>query len=688
MVEDLNPAQKAAVMHVEGPALVIAGAGSGKTRVVTQRIAHLLSLGIPSKAILAVTFTNKAAEEMRSRVEKLASHFVLTCTFHSLGARILRESIHQLGYQSSFTIYDEDDSEKLLKECFVALNVKEDKSFLKETRMAISAAKNNLAPLDDEIMSLYVAKLKEYQAVDFDDLLYLPIRLFREHPEILTLYQDRWSFILIDEYQDTNAAQHQLVKLLAARHQNVFAVGDPDQSIYSWRGADVSNILNFESDFPSAKIITLDQNYRSRSTILNAANGLIQHNPARYEKNLWSTMGPGEKITLYIAENDHAEAEYVARRLLKHQDNYPLNECVVFYRTNFQSRIFEDMFLKLRLPYTIVGGLSFYQRREIKDILSLLRLVLAGADFIAFSRMINIPKRGLGAAAIEKLQEAATKAKMTIFDYCIQIVDQPADIKLSIRQREGLKQFVDTILALREMVKERLSLQLIVSEAIDRSLYVDFLKEDPETYEERRENIAELVSKAAEWEAENHEGTLAQFLEELTLKSSSDETAPLKDSIKMMTLHNGKGLEFSVVFLVGMEEDLFPHVNVQDDLSALQEERRLCYVGMTRAKEHLYLTAAKFRFLWGGARLMRPSRFLNEIPPEYLNALTTNRLQQPSDPQSLTTGDTVHHRDFGEGVIQKVYETSLGVTYDILFPLSGQTRSIVAKYGKLVKDSL
>jgi DNA helicase-2/ATP-dependent DNA helicase PcrA len=376
------------------------------------------------------------------------------------------------------------------------------------------------------------------------------------------MYQKRWSFILIDEYQDTNAAQHTLAQLLAAQHHNVFAVGDPDQSIYSWRGANVDNILNFERDFPGAKIITLEQNYRSRSTILNAANGLIRHNISRYEKNLWSTLGPGEKIGLYIAENDHGEAEFVARKLLRHHGNFTLNDCVIFYRTNFQSRIFEDMLLKLRIPYTIIGGLSFYQRREIKDILCLLRIVMAGADFIAFTRTINLPKRGLGDAALDKLREGAANSSMTIFDYCQAIVDRKIQVKLSPRQFEGLTHYVNTILALREMVKERLSLMTIVSEAIERSRYNDYLREDPESCEERKENLAELVSKAAEWEQENPQGTLSGFLEELSLKTNTEE--PVSDSVKMMTLHNGKGLEFSVVFLVGMEEDLFPHVNVKD----------------------------------------------------------------------------------------------------------------------------
>lgn len=695
MSNQLNEKQIRAVHHVEGPALVVAGAGSGKTRVVTFRITHLLSLGIPSGEILAVTFTNKAADEMRRRVERLSNHFVLTSTFHSLGAKILRESIQHLGYSNNFTIYDEDDSEKVLKECLVALNVNGDKGFLKAARMAISGAKNGLVspkdlaredPTVGALYEMYQAKLKVSEAVDFDDLLYLPIVLFQAHPDVLKSYQDRWNYILIDEYQDTNHAQHLLIKLLAGRHHNVFAVGDPDQSIYSWRGANVDNILNFEKDFPGAIIITLDQNYRSPATILNAANALIQNNPSRYEKNLWSTLGPGDKIGLYVAENDHQEAEFVARKINHHLTDFPLEECVIFYRTNFQSRIFEDMFLKVKIPYVIIGGVSFYQRREIKDILSLLRIVLAGADFIALARTINIPKRGLGEKALEKIREGATLAGLSLFDFCTALIDRKVELKLSTKQMEGMRDYVTMILALKEMVLQKVSLQTLVSEAIERSRYEDHLKEDPETFSERRENIAELVTKAAEWEQENPEGTLAGFLEELTLKTSSDAKEPLSDSVKLMTLHNGKGLEFSVVFLVGMEEDLFPHVNSIDSETALEEERRLCYVGMTRAKAHLYLTSAKYRFLWGGARMMRPSRFLAEVPSEYINELTPRPRSAGTD-EELNIGDTVHHRDFGLGIIQRQYETSLGMTYDVFFSQSSRVHSLVAKYAKLIKAS-
>jgi DNA helicase II / ATP-dependent DNA helicase PcrA len=699
-METLNPQQQIAVDHVEGPLLVLAGAGSGKTRIVTCRVAQLLQLGVPSAEILAVTFTNKAAGEMRNRILQLTHKSVLTCTFHSLCARILRESITALGYSRDFVIYDEEDSEKVLKECFAALNIKEERSELKNFRFRISQAKNALIEphqiakeekILQDVYDLYQKKLKEYHALDFDDLLFLTVKLFQQAPDILEQYQKRWSFILIDEYQDTNAAQYTITKLLAQRHKNVFAVGDPDQSIYSWRGANIHNILNFEQDFPGARIIPLEQNYRSRSNILDAANALIRNNASRYEKNLWSDRGEGQKIGLYIAENDHAEAEFVVKQLYKlhREKNVSLSDCVIFYRTNFQSRIFEDHLLKERVPYVIVGGLSFYQRREIKDILAWLRIVLAGTDFLAFARTINLPKRGLGEATLEKLRDFAGTMQLNIYDACVQIAERKATFKLSQRQLEGLKEYVYIISALREMVKQMHPLHEIITEALERSRYLEYLRDDPESYEERRENIEELVSKAAEWEEEVEHPTLAAFLEELTLKSSADDKDPSGEHVRMMTLHNGKGLEFTAVFLVGMEEELFPHVNAMESQEALEEERRLCYVGMTRAKEYLFLTASRFRYLWGMPRMMRPSRFLKEIPESFLQSYHTvpqremNPIVYDREEEAYAPGDTVFHKDFGTGIVQKSYPTSLGLTYDVFFLKTNMTRSLVAKFAHL-----
>jgi len=696
-MEQLNPQQQVAVNHVEGPLLVLAGAGSGKTRIVTFRVAHLLELGVPANEILAVTFTNKAAEEMRHRILHLTHKSILTCTFHSLGAKILREAIHALGYNRDFVIYDEEDSEKVLKECLSLLNIKEEKGQLRAYRAQISQAKNALVELAEdkdlqEIYSLYQKKLKEYNALDFDDLLFLTVKLFRHSPEILAQYQKRWSFILIDEYQDTNEAQYNIARLLAAQHKNVFAVGDPDQSIYSWRGANIRNILNFEQDFPGAKIIPLEQNYRSRSNILEAANALIKKNTNRYEKNLWSNLGEGQKITLHIAENDHAEADFVVKQLYKLRRDHavPLNQCVIFYRTNFQSRIFEDHLLKENVPYIIVGGLSFYQRREIKDVLAWLRIVLAGTDFLAFARTINLPKRGLGEATLDKLKSFAEEQRCNISEALEQIARGTAQFKLSQKQFEGIKEYIHILTTLREMVRQARPLHEIITEALERSRYLDYLREDPESYEERRGNIEELVTKAAEWEAETAHPSLATFLEELTLKSSSDTPDTSADHVRMMTLHNGKGLEFTGVFLVGMEEELFPHANALENAESLEEERRLCYVGMTRAKEYLFLTASRNRYLWGMPRMMRPSRFLKEIPEQFLQSSHTRREEYSSyneQESPFEPGEGVFHKDFGTGIIQKVYTTSLGLTYDVFFPRANAMRSLVAKFAKLTPVS-
>ena len=632
----LNPEQIEAVHHVDGPLLVIAGAGSGKTRVVTYRIVHLLELGIPDYSILGLTFTNKAAEEMKERVRHLTSKYVLISTFHSLGARILRESVEALGYKRDFVIYDEEDTEKILKACMDSIEVPEKKTEFKVFRQLISKAKNDLLDPDEintseysyaaekyfpDIYRMYQARLKECNALDFDDLLFLTVKLFQDHPTILEMYQNRWKYLSIDEYQDTNAAQYEMVRLLAEKHRNLFVVGDPDQSIYSWRGASVRNILNFENDYPGAKIVRLEQNYRSRANILNAANELIKHNESRYEKNLWSDLGDGDKIKIYTAEDDQAEASYVTN-LIRHyhfEHSIPLTDMVIFYRTNFQSRAFEDSLLFKRIPYIIIGGISFYQRREIKDILSFLRIVQSSSDFVAFIRTLNLPKRGIGSTTIEKLQLASSKENMSILEFCQSLVyEDPLQntVKLSAKQKEGLKDYLNIILRLKKISKEGTLRDLVWATVYD-SHYLQVLKEEPDSYNDRKENLDELIAKATEWEEAAEDKSLSKFLEELSLKSSLDESNTSHEKVKLMTLHNGKGLEFTVTFLVGLEEDLLPHINSKGEGNALEEERRLCYVGITRAKQHLYITNARSRFLWGVRRGMYPSRFLREIPDKY-----------------------------------------------------------------------
>ncbi|HSX03997.1 MAG TPA: UvrD-helicase domain-containing protein [Rhabdochlamydiaceae bacterium] len=691
---ELNPQQLEAVTHVDGPLLIIAGAGSGKTRVVTHRILHLLKLGVPSAEILAVTFTNKAAEEMQKRVQYLSNAYVLTATFHALGAQILRESIECLNYTPQFVIFDEDDSEKVLKECIAEKELKDEKGLFKTLRIGISSAKNQLQdpediakddPLLASIYSLYQTKLKKYNAVDFDDLLFLTVKILKEFPLILERYQKRWSFILIDEYQDTNHAQYTLVKYLAAKHQNVFAVGDPDQSIYSWRGANIQNILNFEKDFPGAKLITLEENYRSRNNILKGANALIQNNESRRDKNLWSNKGEGEKIGLYLCDNEHEEIAFVIEKLKKHQKLHqiPLKEMVIFYRTHSQSRLIEDGLIREKIPYTIIGGISFYMRREIKDILAFLRMLLERSDFLSFARTINIPKRGFGESTLAKFRMLLEEQSCDIFTLCKAIVEKEIPFKLSERQFEGLKNYVQILFSLKN---SSLSVSELISQTIEKTGYLEFLKEDPETFQEKRENVQELISKALEWEEEMDNAALVAFLQELSLKTNQDRKDPNQDSVRLMTLHHGKGLEFSLVFLVGMEEELFPHLNSLGNFDALEEERRLCYVGMTRAKEFLYLTSSGRRLLWGVTRTMRPSRFLSEIPREFVNVLSSQPqigVNINTNAEAFSPGDSVYHQDFGTGIVKKTYTTSFGTTYDVYFPEGNLLRSLVAKYANL-----
>lgn len=697
-MENLNSQQLEAANHVEGPLLVLAGAGSGKTRVVTYRIAHLIEIGILPSDILAVTFTNKAADEMRTRIRTLKNAQVLACTFHSLGARILRESISLLGYRSDFAIYDEDDSEKLLKTCLEQLRLTNEKGLLKQMRLEISNAKNNhLGPENtsnaqpfQQVYALYQTKLKECNALDFDDLLYLTVKLLQEHESARKEYQNRWLFVLIDEYQDTNHSQHLLAKILVENHKNLFAVGDPDQSIYSWRGARYQNILNFERDFPGAKVVTLDQNYRSTNTILQAANQLITHNATRYEKKLWSHLGDGAPIGIFVGQNERREAEFVCHQLLaiSRDHHIPYDEIAIFYRTNAQSRTFEDALLSRRIPYKIIGGLSFYQRREIKDILCYLRMLISNSDLISFLRTINIPKRGLGTATIEKMIEQSTFRQMPIFSFCEEIVQRPdlhPEIKLSAKQRESIQSYCSLIQRLRQM-RSTLKLFELITETIEHSHYLNYLQEDPESLEERKENLDELIGKAAEWQDEREMATLQQFLEELSLRSNMEQQQNVP-CVHLMTLHNSKGLEFSLVFMGGMEEELFPHMNSYGNPESLEEERRLCYVGMTRAKRFLYMCAATYRFMWGVPRPMRPSRFLREIPAKYLKNYSPVAYEKEEevsqDPEAFAIGDSIHHKEFGRGIVQKSYHTSFGLTYEVLFEEGPTTRTLVAKYAKL-----
>ncbi len=691
----LNPEQLRAVLHKEGPMLVLAGAGSGKTRVATFRIANLINDGVSPREILGLTFTNKAAAEMKERVHKYAGHNVLVTTFHSLGARLLRESIANLGYTADFVIYDEDDAEKLLKETFRELGVSTSIE-LKTARSYISKKKNGqFQELDEALEGVYARyneKLKKCNACDFDDLLRLPVELFSQFPEVLAYYQDRFRYMLVDEYQDTNGAQYNFVKLLSGDACNLFVVGDPDQSIYSWRGANIQNILNFEKDFAGAQVVRLEQNYRSTNIILQAANAVITRNNGRYEKSLWSALGDGEKISLFIARSEREEARFVAQKIEAANTSYS-NICV-FYRTNMQSRVLEDEFLSRRIPYVIVGGISFYLRKEIKDVLSMLRLLENPQDVISFLRVVNLPKRGLGETTLEKIVDAAEKSGMPILNFVLQNIEN-MPFTLTAKQKEGLKDFAKTFEMLNE-VKETESIAELVRAAIFRSRYIEVIAQDSETKQERLENLEELIVKAEEWQDSQEEPKLTNFLADTSLSTSLDTQNGSDQAVTLMTMHNGKGLEFEIAFLVGLEEDLFPHINSRNSEEQIEEERRLFYVGITRAKKRLYISFAQVRSLWGGTRSMRPSRFIKEIPEPLRERIgmtvmapqaPMRQIARPEEMTIFSIGEKVFHPVFGVGMVEKVRESSTGLMYDVFFTKDDTTKSLVAKFAPLSKLS-
>lgn len=709
-LRSLNPEQLQAVQHIDGPLLVLAGAGSGKTRVATLRIANLIASGVQASSILGLTFTNKAAQEMKERVQKHVNQTIVVSTFHSLGARLLRESIEHLGYTKDFVIYDEDDSEKLLKESAKELGIAAQLD-LKAARAFISSTKNKLGydPQEgfSQLYDRYNEKLKACNALDFDDLLRLPVELFSDFPEVLAYYQDRWHYILVDEYQDTNMAQYSFIKLLCGERCNLFVVGDPDQSIYSWRGANVQNILNFEKDFPGAKVVRLEQNYRSTNTILQAANAVIQRNAGRYEKNLWSGLGEGEKIGIFAARSEREEARFVGQHIAEFsmKKGVKLSQMCLFYRTNFLSRVLEDELLSRRIPYVVIGGISYYLRKEIKDILSFLRLLENPQDVISFMRVINLPKRGFGDTTLEKLLQAQAASNMPILDFMLQVYHDNAFSKLpftvTAKQKEGWAEFAKIFVALKK-TKESESLEELVRTAILGTRYMDVLNEDSETRQEKLENVEELIVKAAEWEASQDQPTLANFLQETSLVSSLDTQDKDQDAVNLMTVHNGKGLEFEISFLIGLEEDLFPHINCKKTPEQVEEERRLFYVGMTRAKRHLFISCSQMRSLWGSTRRMRPSRFLQEIPQMHRKILSFSppppafeprsesesessivHHQAPKETRIFDVGELVFHPQFGVGKIENVHDGSLGVMYEIFFTKDESTKKLVAKFAPL-----
>lgn len=634
----LNDMQSAAVQYTDGPLLLLAGAGSGKTRVLTHRVAYLIEeKGVAPYNILAITFTNKAAGEMRERVDRIVSfgaESVWVSTFHSLCVRILRRYIDNLDYQTNFTIYDSDDQKVVVKECLKKLNM-DSKQYPERGIMAeISRAKERFispAEFDREasgnyrkmqvarVYNEYQTKLKQSNALDFDDLLYKTVELFQFHPEILENYQDRFRYIMVDEYQDTNHIQFLLIKQLAAKYRNLCVVGDDDQSIYKFRGANIYNILNFEEEYPEARVIKLEQNYRSTKNILKAANGVISHNEGRKDKALWTELPEGDKVTFSLFDTEYQEAEKVVREIAKmhKKEGKTYNYFAILYRTNAQSRIFEEKLLMQNIPYKIIGGQNFYGRREVKDLICYLKVVDNGRDDMAVRRIINVPKRGIGAASLDKIQAYADTYEMGLLDAMFEASNVPG-LNRAAAKVEG---FTNLILDFRDLLKAGMSLSELYDAILERTGYQDELvAEHTEESEARLENLAELKNKIVQYEQEAEHPTLSELLEEIALVADVDSLEESEDKVLLMTLHSAKGLEFPCVFLGGMEDRLFPSGMAlnSDDPDAVEEERRLCYVGITRAKEKLYLSAARQRMMHGTANFNPISRFVKEIPEDVI----------------------------------------------------------------------
>ena len=680
-LENLNKEQKKAVLYNEGPLLILAGAGSGKTKVLTTKIAYLIKeKNISPYEILAITFTNKAAKEMKERVENLIgeeARFIQISTFHSFGLKLLRENCKALGYDSNFVIMDSDDSLVIVKKIMKALNYDIKQFSPKAVKNKISSCKNELmTPNDyekyvagdfDQIISdvyrKYEEKLKSSNAVDFDDLLLLPIKLFRKHKDILEMYQNRYKYILIDEYQDTNEAQYILSKMISAKYKNICVVGDADQAIYGFRGANYKNILNFEKDYPNALSIKLEQNYRSTKNILDAANCVIRNNQSRKEKNLWSTKGDGEKVTYYRAYDQLDEAHQVASFIKKIQDSgKSLSQVAILYRTNAQSRVMEEELLKDSIPYHIVGGLSFYSRKEIKDLLAYLKLIYNEKDDVSFLRVINTPKRGIGLKTIQALQTRADINNSSLFDAIDGGKEQP---------------FKDLILSLKK-VSETVSLTELIDKVLDASgIRKELEAEKSIEAEVRLENLKEFKSITKVFEERLGLVSLEDFLYEISLVNDKDEYSEAKDKVSLMTVHSVKGLEFDIVFVIGLEEGIFPHMNSLYSSYDVEEERRLCYVAITRAREKLYLFNARRRVLFGNEQINPPSRFLGEIDKDLLETNTVARKESEKkiDVNSVLRdeeidyqiGDYVVHDHFGRGKVVDVTNSLVTVAFPIPF---------------------
>ncbi len=728
LLEALNPQQREAVVHTEGPLLVLAGAGSGKTRVLTYRIAYLIEQGLAAPhEILAVTFTNKAANEMKTRVEHLLKtpvQHLWIGTFHSICARFLRQIAKYIGYQSNFTIYDVDDQVSQIKRIMDFLNISREIIAPKAVQYQISQAKNQLQDARQfekqaydyksqqiaKIFWEYEVALRKNNAFDFDDLLIKPIDVFTAHPEVLEAYQRKFKYILVDEYQDTNKAQYYLIKLLGAQHHNVCVVGDEDQSIYRWRGANIENILNFEKDYPQTRVIRLEQNYRSTQTILSAANSVVANNVNRLGKNLWSKQGPGEKIKIIETRDESAEAnavvQYIQHCMLQHQCSY--NDMVILYRTNAQSRALEEQLRAHNIPYTIVGGMKFYERKEIKDTLAYLKVLVNPTDWVSLRRIINFPPRGIGEVTINKLEKHSRRKQSSLF----QVLEQVQEISdLPASTAKKVEQFYQQLKKIRDQLPKLNALEVaqrVVDEFRLKKMYEDSRRPEDES---RVENINELLNSIQIFLERNPENpTLEHYLAEVTLMTDIDNWDPDNPTITLMTLHSAKGLEFPVVFITGLEDGLFPLSRSFQNEEDLEEERRLFYVGLTRAKKQLYLFYALNRRRFGQENFgsyfqSQPSRFLNEIPARYVERLhwgeksgrfrrknesyyrgekalaESDNLLQNEDGR-FKIGQWVRHESFGKGQILGIEKSRLGTKLTIYFERK-QLKKLVAEYANL-----
>ena len=642
ILDKLNPAQREAVENTEGAVLILAGAGSGKTRVLTTRIGHLMeNKGVKAENILAITFTNKAANEMRERVEETLegtdTKEMWITTFHSCCVRILRKSINKIGYNRSFVIYDSADQVTLVKDCLRELNLS-DKAFdPKVILSAISNAKDKLyspkkfIQLNEgditktkigEIYALYQDRLKRNSALDFDDLIMKTVELFKEHPEVLDFYRNKFRYIMVDEYQDTSKAQYELIKLLAKQHQNICVVGDDDQSIYGWRGADIRNILEFERDYDNVRIVKLEQNYRSTQVILDAANHVISNNIERKRKKLWSEQKEGQLIKIQLAENEIEEGDFISNTIsyMRRYEGRDYKDFAVLYRANAQARSIEDSLNRNGIPYNIYGGIKFYERKEIKDIIAYLRVLQNPQDDISLKRIINVPRRGIGLRTIEKIEDRASLKEESLYSVLIDIEDN-SDI--SRKARASISEFVDLMSTLRSFT-DVYSVSQVIEKVLDVTGYIDELeKEKNGEGEDRIENLKEFISVALEFESSNEDKSLESFLTNVALSAEPSNEEEEEDRVSLMTIHSSKGLEFPVVFLAGMEEKIFPIARAISSMndSEIEEERRLCYVGITRAKEELFLTLTRKRTLYGRTNPSIASRFIEELPEECIERL-------------------------------------------------------------------